>query len=403
MDALTITGIVLGTALITGLIVNLINSRNLKSAGGISIDDIRQQVGDAAREHLVAAQEALSNATEQRLQTTTQSVAEQNRAASASLQELIKPLKDSLMSLDTKVADLENKRTDAYARLNEQVTNTQNVLETLRGETTLLSSALRRSDTRGRWGELQLRRIIELVGMSEHMSFVEQKQQQGEGTGKPDVTILLPGNRVLYIDSKAPMSSYLDALEEDDPERKRSSLESHAKALKLHVKTLSNRDYAKDEVALDYVIMFIPTESSLAAACEINPNLIEDAVSSGVVLASPTSLVAVLSNIAMMWREDAQNKNADEILRLSRELHSRLSIFIGHFSKIGDYLKKSVEAFNSAVSSFDTRVMKTAGDIKDLGRYADELPSVAKLEVEPRNSKYEQPALGLVADDEEVG
>jgi len=403
MDALTITCIVLGTALITGLIVNLIISRNLKSAGGISVDDIRQQVGDAAREHLVAAQEALSNATEQRLQTTTQSVAEQNRAASLSLQELIKPLKDSLQSLDNKVADLENKRTDAYARLNEQVTNTQNVLETLRGETTLLSSALRRSDTRGRWGELQLRRIIELVGMTEHMSFVEQKQQQGEGAGKPDVTIMLPGERVLYIDSKAPMSSYLDALEENDPERKRTNLESHAKALKLHVKTLSSRDYAKDEAALDYVIMFIPTESSLAAACEMNPNLIEDAVASGVVLASPTSLVAVLSNVAMMWREDAQNRNADEILRLSRELHSRLSIFIGHFSKIGDYLKKSVEAFNSAVSSFDTRVMKTAGDIKDLGRYADELPSVAKLEVEPRNSKYEQPALGLVSEDEETG
>jgi DNA recombination protein RmuC len=403
MDALTIIAIVLGTALVIGLIVNLVILRNLKSAGGISIDDIRQQVGDAAREHLVAAQEALSNATEQRLQTTTQSVAEQNRAASTSLQELIKPLKDSLMSLDTKVADLENKRTDAYARLNEQVTNTQNVLETLRGETTLLSSALRRSDTRGRWGELQLRRIIELVGMSEHMSFVEQKQQQGEGSGKPDVTIMLPGNRVLYIDSKAPMSAYLDALEENDSDRKRASLESHAKALKSHVLALAKRDYAKDEVALDYVIMFIPTESSLAAACEINPNLIEDAVSSGVVLASPTSLVAVLSNIAMMWREDAQNKNADEILRLSRDLHSRLSVFIGHFSKIGDYLKKSVDAFNGAVSSFDTRVMKTAGEIKELGRYADELPSVAKIEVEAKNSKYEQPSLGLVTDEEEAG
>jgi DNA recombination protein RmuC len=328
-------------------------------------------------------------------------VAEQTRAANTSLQELIKPLKESLQSLDNKVAELENKRTDAYARLNEQVTNTHSILETLRGETTLLSSALRRSDTRGRWGELQLRRIIELIGMSEHMSFVEQKQQQGEGTGKPDVTVFLPGQRVLYIDSKAPMSAYLDALEETDPDRKIAYLESHAKALKSHVTALSKRSYSSDEVALDYVIMFIPTESSLAAACEIYPNLIEDAVGAGVVLASPTSLVAVLSNISMMWREDAQNRNADEILRTSRELHARLSVFIGHFSKIGDYLKKSVEAFNSAVSSFDTRVMKTATDIQNLGRYTDELPSVAKIEVEPRNSKYEQPALGLVSEDEE--
>jgi DNA recombination protein RmuC len=401
MDVLILVGIALGTALVTGFVVSSVVSRSLKSSGGLTPDEIRRQVGDAAREHLITAQELLSNSTEQRLQTTTQSVAEQTRAANTSLQELIKPLKESLQSLDNKVAELENKRTDAYARLNEQVTNTHSILETLRGETTLLSSALRRSDTRGRWGELQLRRIIELIGMSEHMSFVEQKQQQGEGTGKPDVTVFLPGQRVLYIDSKAPMSAYLDALEETDPDRKIAYLESHAKALKSHVTALSKRSYSSDEVAVDYVIMFIPTESSLAAACEIYPNLIEDAVGAGVVLASPTSLVAVLSNISMMWREDAQNRNADEILRTSRELHARLSVFIGHFSKIGDYLKKSVEAFNSAVSSFDTRVMKTATDIQNLGRYTDELPSVAKIEVEPRNSKYEQPALGLVSEDEE--
>jgi DNA recombination protein RmuC len=368
MDVLILVGIALGTALVTGFVVSSVVSRSLKSSGGLTPDEIRRQVGDAAREHLITAQELLSNSTEQRLQTTTQSVAEQTRAANTSLQELIKPLKESLQSLDNKVAELENKRTDAYARLNEQVTNTHSILETLRGETTLLSSAL---------------------------------QQQGEGTGKPDVTVFLPGQRVLYIDSKAPMSAYLDALEETDPDRKIAYLESHAKALKSHVTALSKRSYSSDEVALDYVIMFIPTESSLAAACEIYPNLIEDAVGAGVVLASPTSLVAVLSNISMMWREDAQNRNADEILRTSRELHARLSVFIGHFSKIGDYLKKSVEAFNSAVSSFDTRVMKTATDIQNLGRYTDELPSVAKIEVEPRNSKYEQPALGLVSEDEE--
>ena len=401
MDALTVV-IALGAALVAGLIVAVVFSKAARSNGGLSPEDIRQQVGDAAREHLVAAQEALSNATEQRLQTTTQSVEAQTRAANASLQELIKPLKESLQSLDSKVADLENKRTDAYARLNEQVTNTQAILDSLRGETTMLSSALRRSDTRGRWGELQLRRIIEMIGMSEHMSFVEQKQQQGEGTGKPDVTVFLPGERVLYIDSKAPMNSYLDAVEETDPVRRAEHLDVHAKALKSHVKTLANRAYSADEAALNYVIMFVPTESSLAAACEVNPSLIEDAVQNGVVVASPTSLVAVLSNIAMMWQEDAQNRNADEILRASRELHSRLSVFIGHFAKIGDSLKKSVEAFNKAVSSFDTRVMKTAGDIQKLGRYSDELPTVTKLEIEPNNSKYEQAAIGLVADDEET-
>ena len=392
MDALVVVGIALGSVLI-GLIVGRIFARKTSESVGLSPEDIRRQVGDAAREQLMAIQQALETSTEQRLQTTTQSIAEQNRLASSSMEAIIKPLQETLKSLDAKVVDLENKRIEAYTSVQEQVRTTNAALEALRSETTMLSGALRRSDTRGRWGELQLRRIIEMMNMSEHISFSEQIQQQGEGSGKPDVTVYLPGNRVLYLDSKAPMTSYLDALNETDHLRKTELLDAHAKALKSHITALSKRAYANDEAALNYVIMFIPTESSLAAACEINPSLIEDAAASGVVLTSPTSLVAVLSNISMLWQQDAQNRNADEILRSSQELHSRLSVFINHFTKIGSNLKKSVESFNEAVSSFDTRVMKTATDIQKLGRYSDELTNVPKLEVEPKNSKYEQPEL----------
>lgn len=392
MDALVVVGIALGSVLI-GLIVGRIFARKTSESVGLSPEDIRRQVGDAAREQLMAIQQALETSTEQRLQTTTQSIAEQNRLASSSMEAIIKPLQETLKSLDAKVVDLENKRIEAYTSVQEQVRTTNAALEALRSETTMLSGALRRSDTRGRWGELQLRRIIEMMNMSEHISFSEQIQQQGEGSGKPDVTVYLPGNRVLYLDSKAPMTSYLDALNETDHLRKTELLDAHAKALKSHITALSKRAYASDEAALNYVIMFIPTESSLAAACEINPSLIEDAAASGVVLTSPTSLVAVLSNISMLWQQDAQNRNADEILRSSQELHSRLSVFINHFTKIGSNLKKSVESFNEAVSSFDTRVMKTATDIQKLGRYSDELTNVPKLEVEPKNSKYEQPEL----------
>lgn len=392
MDALVVVGIGLGSVLI-GLVVGRIFARKTSESVGLSPEDIRRQVGDAAREQLMAIQQALETSTEQRLQTTTQSIAEQNRLASSSMEAIIKPLQETLKSLDAKVVDLENKRIEAYTSVQEQVRTTNAALEALRSETTMLSGALRRSDTRGRWGELQLRRIIEMMNMSEHISFSEQIQQQGEGSGKPDVTVYLPGNRVLYLDSKAPMTSYLDALNETDHLRKTELLDAHAKALKSHITALSKRAYASDEAALNYVIMFIPTESSLAAACEINPSLIEDAAASGVVLTSPTSLVAVLSNISMLWQQDAQNRNADEILRSSQELHSRLSVFINHFTKIGSNLKKSVESFNEAVSSFDTRVMKTATDIQKLGRYSDELTNVPKLEVEPKNSKYEQPEL----------
>ena len=392
MDALVVVGIAIGSVII-GLIIGRIFAKKTSESVGLSPEDIRRQVGDAAREQLMAIQQALETSTEQRLQTTTQSIAEQNRLASSSMEAIIKPLQETLKSLDAKVVDLENKRIEAYTSVQEQVRTTNAALEALRSETTMLSGALRRSDTRGRWGELQLRRIIEMMNMSEHISFSEQIQQQGEGSGKPDFTVYLPGNRVLYLDSKAPMSSYLDALNETDNARKNELLDAHAKALKSHISALSKRAYANDETALNYVIMFIPTESSLAAACEINPSLIEDAAASGVVLTSPTSLVAVLSNISMLWQQDAQNQNAYEILRSSQELHSRLSVFINHFTKIGSNLKKSVESFNDAVSSFDTRVMKTATDIQKLGRYSDELTNVPKLEVEPKNSKYEQPEL----------
>ncbi len=392
MDALVIVGIAVGSVVI-GLLAGRLFAKSVSGSAQLSADDIRRQVGDAAREQLLAIAQTLETSTEQRLQTTTQSIAEQNRLANTSMEAMIKPLQETLKSLDAKVVDLENKRIEAYTSVQEQVKTTNAALEALRSETTMLSGALRRSDTRGRWGELQLRRIIEMMNMSEHISFSEQIQQQGDGSGKPDFTVYLPGNRVLYLDSKAPMSSYLDAINETDHVRKNELLDAHAKALKSHIKTLSNRSYASDETALNYVIMFIPTESSLAAACEINPSLIEDAAASGVVLTSPTSLVAVLSNISMLWQQDAQNQNAYEILRSSQELHSRLSVFINHFTKIGSNLKKSVESFNDAVSSFDTRVMKTATDIQKMGRYTDELPNVPKLEVEPKNSKYEQPEL----------
>ena len=403
MDVISIVVIVLLTALTTASIVAIVVGRAVKDKSGLTPAEIRQQVADASREQYMAAAQMLETSIEQRLQTTTTSVEAQNRAASASMQEIIKPLSESLKALDAKVGDLETKRADAYARLNEQVTNTSGLLDTLRLETTTLSSALRRSDTRGRWGELALQRIIEMIGMVEHVSFNEQKQQVGEGTGRPDYTIHLPGERVLYVDSKAPMTAYMDAVNETDPERRLAALTAHATALKSHVRALASRKYSDDEAALDYVIMFIPTESSLAAAFEINPSLIEEAAQLGVVLTSPTSFVAVLSNIAMLWQQEAQNKNAQEIVRESRELHSRLGTFIGHFGKIGDSLKKSVENYNSAIGSFDTKVMPKARSIEELGQFSDEIPSIAKLEIEPRVSKYEQAGqLGLVADTDEA-
>ena len=403
MDVTSLIVIVVVTALTTAAIVGLVVSRAMKNQGGLSAQDIRQQVADAAREQYLTTAQMLETSTEARLQTTTASVAEQSRAASASIQEIIKPLGESLKALDAKVGDLETKRADAYARLDQQVTNTTGLLDTLRTETTNLSSALRRNDARGRWGELQLRRIIEMIGMSEHVSFDEQKQQVGDGSGRPDVTIHLPNNRVLYVDSKAPMNSYLDAINETDVDRRKTLFDAHANALKGHIKALASRNYVDDKESLNYVIMFIPTESSLAAAFEVYPNLIEDAAQAKVVLTSPTSLVIALNTIAMLWQEDTQVRNAQEMIKESGDLYGRLITFINHFSKVGDNLKRSMDTYNNAVGSFDRSVMPKAKAVEELGRFTDELPSAEKVEVDLRESKYatHETQLGLVADSDE--
>ena len=403
MDVTSLIVIVVVTALTTAAIVGLVVSRAMKNQGGLSVQDIRQQVADAAREQYLTTAQMLETSTEARLQTTTASVAEQSRAASASIQEIIKPLGESLKALDAKVGDLETKRADAYARLDQQVTNTTGLLDTLRTETTNLSSALRRNDARGRWGELQLRRIIEMIGMSEHVSFDEQKQQVGDGSGRPDVTIHLPNNRVLYVDSKAPMNSYLDAINEVDVDRRKTLFDAHANALKGHIKALASRNYVDDKESLNYVIMFIPTESSLAAAFEVYPNLIEDAAQAKVVLTSPTSLVIALNTIAMLWQEDTQVRNAQEMIKESGDLYGRLITFINHFSKVGDNLKRSMDTYNNAVGSFDRSVMPKAKAVEELGRFTDELPSAEKVEVDLRESKYatHETQLGLVSDSDE--
>ena len=403
MDVTSLIVIVVVTALTTAAIVGIVVSRAMKNQGGLSAQDIRQQVADAAREQYLTTAQMLETSTEARLQTTTASVAEQSRAASASIQEIIKPLGESLKALDLKVGDLEKNRAEAYGKLNEQVTNTTGLLDSLRIETTNLSSALRRNDTRGRWGELQLRRIIEMIGMSEHVSFDEQKQQVGDGSGRPDVTIHLPNNRVLYVDSKAPMNSYLDAINEVDVDRRKTLFDAHATALKGHIKTLASRNYVDDKESLNYVIMFIPTESSLAAAFEVYPNLIEDAAQAKVVLTSPTSLVIALNTIAMLWQEDTQVRNAQEMIKESGDLYGRLITFINHFSRVGDNLKRSMDTYNSAVGSFDRSVMPKAKAVEELGQFTDELPTPEKIEVDLRESKYatHETQLGLVSDSDE--
>lgn len=370
------------------LVVAYLLVRNNNSGTGLTPEQIRQQVQDAARESLVSAQETLNRATEERLQTAQGSFEAQNRQANESLKQLLNPLSETLKNLDTKVQDLEKNRVEAYATLTQQVSNTKNLLENLQTETSSLSSALRRSDTRGRWGELKLRRLVEMIGMEEHKDFVEQKQQLGDGTGRPDMTVFLPQSRVIYIDSKAPMDAYMQYVGEQDPDKRAEYMSAHVSAIQSHLKTLESRKYHEDEQSVDYVIMFMPTESSLADACEFRPELIEEAATRKIALVSPTSLMAILSNVSRMWQSERQLENAADLVKESRELHSRLKTFMGHIGKIGSALETAVDAFNKTVSSFETRLLPNARRIETLANLKEPMDSVSHIDKAPQATSY---------------
>jgi len=397
MDLAQIVTIALLTALITAAAVGFFVRHMLQGQQSLTPAQMRQQAGDAAREELITATQILERSTESRLATSAQAISDQNRQATETLKALLTPLANSLQALDGKVNELEKARASAYTRLDQQVTGTQSILTNLMTETTALSNALRRSDTRGRWGELQLRRILEMLGMNEGTDFVEQKQELGEGTGRPDFTIYLPGERVLYIDSKAPMTSYLDGLEETDLVRRTEKFTSHARAIKEHVAALKKRKYSDGEQSLNYVVMFIPTESSLAAACEINPRLIEEAASHQVIVASPTALIALLNNISLLWQQEKQAKNSAEIVREASELHGRLTVFIRHFGKVGTTLTRAVEAYNDSIGSFDQKVMPAARRVATLGNFDGEVENLPTVDVTARDSRN-APSIEVVPD-----
>ena len=397
MDFVQVITVALVTALITAGVVGFFVSRLFKGQSGQSPAEMRQQVGDATREELLTASQILDRTTESRLSANAQALTTQHQQAQETLKAIIEPLADTLRSLEGKVNDLEKARAGAYAKLDGHVTNTQSILTNLMNETTTLSNALRRSDTRGRWGELQLRRILEMLNMNEGTDFHEQKQELGEGTGRPDFTIYLPGERVLYIDSKAPMSSYLDGLAETEPTKRVEKFTAHARALKEHISALKKRNYTDGQSSLNYVVMFVPTESSLAAACEVNPKLIEDAAKDQVILASPTALIALLNNISLLWQQEKQAKNSAEIIRQASELHGRLTVFVRHFSSLGTAVNKTVEAFNKSLGSFDDRVMPAARKVAELGDFDGALENIPSIDVSARDSRN-APAIEAVPD-----
>lgn len=296
--------------------------------------------------------------------------------------ELVAPVKQSLEKVDLKIQELEVARAGAYEGLKQQVTMLAETEQGLRTETSNLAKALRSPKVRGVWGEMQLRRVIELSGMLEHCDFFEQDSvQTEEGRLRPDVLVNMPGNKTVVVDSKAPLDAYLEAVAVDDDNIRKAKLRDHARQLRNHVTLLAKKSYSEAfKPSPDYVVLFVPGEAFYAAAIEHDPSLIEYALRLGVVLAAPTTLIALLKAVAYGWREESLKENAKEISELGCELYERLGTMGGHVRRLGKSLENAVDSYNKAVGSVENRVLVSARRFRDLKVSVAEGAEIEELE-----------------------
>ena len=302
---------------------------------------------------------------EQRWKTSREEAAADLEKRRQGIEAMLAPLKETLKNLDAKTAEIEKERRGAYDGLKVHLTHLQNATTTLQERTTTLASALRGTQVRGRWGELALRNIAELAGMTEHCDFTEQTTTD-EGK-RPDMVVRLPEGRFIAVDSKVPLSGYLKAVEATDEEGRKSGLKEHVQAVRNHIKTLAARDYAESlEGDVDLVVLFLPGDPFLAAAFGEDPDLQVEAIGSGVLLATPTTLVALLRTVAIYHQHLTLAENAREIGEVAATLYDRAAKFGDDLARTGRGLKTAVDAFNAAVGTFERRILPMGQKLESL-------------------------------------
>jgi DNA recombination protein RmuC len=320
--------------------------------------------------------------------------------------ELVRPLRESLEKVDGKIGELEKARVAAYSELTAQVKGLiENHLPALRNEAANLSRALRQPAVRGRWGEIQLKRVVEMAGMLDHCDFYEQESRATEdGRLRPDLIVRLPGGKNIVVDSKVPLSAYLDAMETDaaDDEWREKLLADHARQVREHMVALGRKSYWEQfHPAPEFVVLFLPGEMFFSAALQHDPELIEFGVGERVIPATPTTLIALLRSVAYGWRQEAIAKHAQAVADLGRQLHERIATLASHWSEVGGRLDKAVEAYNRSVATLESRVLVSARRFRDLKVSPEDMEIEALAPVEHETRALQAPEL-LVPPPEEL-
>ena len=327
----------------------------------------------------------LANVSMARFQESAQGELEKRQTA---ISELVKPVRESLDKVDAKIAEIEKTRAGAYEALTEQVRGMMEAQGQLRTETTHLSQALRSPVVRGRWGEVQLRRVVEMAGMLAHCDFVEQSSVTTEaGRLRPDLLVNLPGGKQVVVDAKAPLSAYLEAMDADDEATRLRQLTLHAGHIRSHIDALARKAYWEQFAqAPEFVVLFLPGESFFSAALERDPALIEYGADKKVILATPTTLISLLKAVFYGWRQQNLAQNAEAISLLGRELYKRLSDMGAHMERMGRSLNSAVEHFNKLAATTESRVLVTARKFRELepAQPGDELEPPTQVEAAAR-------------------